>query len=81
MVKAHIQPWLDEAFAVSTTIEHKVTHMKVECARMETTKIGAEISVPQVEWMRRMMEEFATSISDARKLLIGLRTNMNAPAQ
>jgi len=46
VVKAHIQPWLDEAFAVSTTIEHKVAHMKVKCARMETIKIGAEILTP-----------------------------------
>lgn len=41
MVKAHIHPWLDEAFAVSTTIEHKVEHMKAECVRMETTETGA----------------------------------------
>lgn len=27
VIKAHLQPWLDEAFAVSTTIERKVAHM------------------------------------------------------
>jgi len=80
-VKARIQPWLDEAFAVSTTIEHKVAHMKAECARMETTEIGVEISVLQVERMQRMMEEFVASTNDARKLLTDLRAKMDAPAQ
>lgn len=27
VVKACIQPWVDEAFVVSTTTEHKVAHM------------------------------------------------------
>lgn len=81
VVKVHIQPWLDEAFAVSTTIEHKVVHINAECAKMETAEIGAEILVPQVEHMQHMTEEFTASTSNARKLLTDLRAKMDAPAQ
>ena len=81
VVKARIQPWLDEAFGISTTIEHKVAHMKAECARMEIAETRAEISVLQVEWMQRMMEEFSASTNEALKLLTYLYAKMDTPTQ
>ena len=32
MIKEHLQPWLDEAFKISTTIKRKVSHMQAEYA-------------------------------------------------
>jgi len=81
VVKARIQPWLDKAFVGSTTIVHKVAHMKAKYARMETTETGVEISVLQVEQMQCMTEEFSSSTSDALKLLTELHAKMDAPAQ
>lgn len=63
------------------TIEHKVAHMKAKCARMEIAEIGAEITVPQVERMQCITEEFSTSSSGTRKLLTNLCAKMDAPAQ
>lgn len=51
VVKDRLQPWLDEAFAVSTTIERKVAHMQAEYATMETTETGTEVSATHVERM------------------------------
>lgn len=65
VIKACLQSWLDEAFAVSTTIDHKVVHMQTEYATMEPIETESDVSVTCVELIQRMMEEFAASTSKA----------------
>lgn len=38
VIKVRLQPWLDEEFMVSTTIECKVAHMQAKYATMETVE-------------------------------------------
>jgi len=66
MIKAHLQPWLDKAFVVSTTIEHRVAQMKSEYAIIETTPSKTELMATCVEMMQLMIEEFAARTSGHR---------------
>lgn len=43
---------MDEAFLVSTTIEHKLAHVQAEYATMQTTETETEVSETHVEWMQ-----------------------------
>ena len=43
VVKTHLQPWLDEEFAISTTIERKISHIQAKYATMETIETGTKV--------------------------------------
>jgi len=81
VVKAHLQPWLNEAFVVSTTIEHKVDHMQAEYATMETIETRTKVLATHMERMQRITKEFVVSTSDEQKMLTDLHAKLAEPAE
>jgi len=65
MTKARLQPWLDEAFTVSNTIERRVAQMQSKYATIETTLPKTELKATHVEMMQQMIEEFSAGTSEA----------------
>jgi len=49
LLKKCIQPWMDEAFAVSTNIEGKLAHMQAASAPGETTELDTNASMTCTE--------------------------------
>ena len=49
VIKEHLHPWIDEAFAVSTTTERKVEHMQVEYTPREKAMAETDVLAARVE--------------------------------
>ena len=79
MLKECIQPWLDEAFAVSTNIEGKLAHMQVVYEPGQVADTNALMA--RIERVLQMAEDFVSSVSEVQKLLNDLRVKIFAPAE
>jgi len=56
VIKARLQPWLDEEFAVSTTIEYNVAHMQIEYAHMQIEYATTEPAEIEIDVLVTRME-------------------------
>lgn len=79
--KECIQPWIDEAFAVSTTIEGKLVHMQVVCDPKQAAASDTNALAAHIEQVHKIATEFVASTSDVQKLLTELHTKITAPAE
>ena len=44
ILKAHVQPWIDEAFTITENIEGKLTHIQGMHAQMQGSMLDTEVS-------------------------------------
>jgi len=81
MIKAHLQPWLDEAFVVLTTTEHRVAQMQSEYTTIETVPPETELTATRLEMMQQMIEEFVVGTSEVQRMLTALHEKISALAK
>lgn len=81
ILKECIQPWLDEAFAVSTNIEGNLAHMQVVYEPGKATETNIDASMARIEQVQQMVEDFVASVSEAQKLLNELCVKIAALAE
>jgi len=71
-LKPCIQPYLKEAFTVTTTIEGKLAQMQDTYVQRQWGAFDSDASESHTQLLHRIMEEFVVDVIEAQKLLDGL---------
>jgi len=80
-LKAHIQPWLEEVFKVTTMIEGKLAQIQDTYVLRQEGAFDNDASEGCAKLIQWTTGECVADISEAQNLLDGLRAKITAPAE
>ena len=81
VLKAHIKPWIDEAFLITIDIEGKFAQMKVMHALRQGFAPNSEHSAERVEHIQQTIKQCTADLRAAQVQLEGLRAKIAALAE
>jgi len=81
VLKMHVEPWIDEAFLITTDIEGKLAKMKVMHAISQGSAPHSENSAETVEKIQQMVEQYDADLRAAQAQLEGLHAKIAAPIE
>lgn len=76
-----IQPWIDEAFTVSTMMEGKIAHMQAACDSEQANPLDTDTSATLVALIQRTAAEFVEETCIVQNFLNDLCAKMDAPSK
>ena len=79
-LKARLEPWLDEAYEITTTIEGKLASLQETQQKLQTASAGPVIK-QLVEELKHAATQCATKVAVVQVELGGLCDKISAPTE
>jgi uncharacterized coiled-coil DUF342 family protein len=81
VLKARVQPWIDEAFTITTTIEGKLAQMQGTQEQMQGSSSDTAVSEQRIQEIQQAAAQCAADLAAVRAELEGLRAKISAPTE
>lgn len=81
MLKARIQPWLEEAFLVTTTMDKKLAQMQNASGLRQESAPDRDASESRAQLIQQTTKECVAAVRKAQKLLDGICAKISVPAE
>jgi len=80
-LKARVQPWIDEAFLIKTTIEGKLAQMQGTQEQIQGSSFDTAISKQHVQEIQQVAAQCTADLAAIRAELGGFCVKISAPTE